>query len=185
MSRVGKQPIVLPDTVFFEKRGSLVVIKGPKGELTVQLPKGIDVVNKENKLIVSRKSGATSALFGLARTLVNNAVVGATAGFTKTLEIRGTGFKAAVQGATLVLHVGFSHTITFPTPSGIAFEVKASKIVISGIDKQLVGETAAQVRRIKEPDHYKGKGIRYDGEVVKLKPGKAAKTAGTTTGGAK
>lgn len=183
MSRIGIMPVKLPDQVQIEIGKMKLSVKGPKGELSVPIPPRIEVKKEEGKIIVSRRgeSGSARALHGLTRSLINNAVIGVTEGFKKTLEIKGVGYRVKVEGEKLVLTVGFSHQVDFPKPEGINFEVKGTKVTVVGIDKQKVGETAAKIKKIKLPDAYKGKGIRYEGEQIKLKPGKAAK--GATAGG--
>lgn len=179
MSRIGLQSLQIPEGVQVTLSVRQAVVKGPKGELTVPIARRITVEQTDGTLKVSRQgeAGSVKALHGLTRKLIANAVDGVTKGFEKHLEIQGVGFRAAVQGNKLVLTVGFSHLVEFPKPDDVQFQVKGSKITVTGIDKQRVGEVAAQIRRVRPPDAYKGKGIRYAGEVVKLKPGKAAKAA--------
>ncbi len=185
MSRVGKKPVVIPqgvevkiaDTDLGQKS---LAIKGSKGALTVILPPRVDVVEKDQELHLSVKHpevGTEKALWGLGRSLLNNAVIGVTEGFSKELEINGVGFKAALQGKKLVLNVGFSHPVEYNLPEGITAEVDKNTIKISGIDKQLVGQTAAEIRAIKKPEPYKGKGIKYADEVIRRKAGKVVKSA--------
>lgn len=178
MSRIGKQPITIPDgvTVSIEEDVERVRVTGKRGELFVPLPSEIAVVAEGSILTLSRKkeNARTSALWGLTRSLIFNAVEGVTEGYTKTLIIEGIGYKVQLQGDTLVLSLGFSHDITLKAPEGITFEVDKMTITISGFDKQLVGNTAAKIRSYKKPEPYKGKGIRYDGEVIKRKAGKKA-----------
>lgn len=183
MSRIGIIPVKLPEQVQVEIGKAKVSVKGPKGELSVPIPPRIEIKKEEDKIIVSRRgeSGSAKALHGLTRSLVNNAVIGVTEGFKKTLEVKGVGYRVKIEGEKLVLTVGFSHQVDFPKPEGINFEVKGTKVTVVGIDKQKVGETAAKIKKIKLPDAYKGKGIRYEGEQIKLKPGKTAKSA--TAGG--
>ena len=179
MSRIGLQIIQVPDGVQIDLSQTQAVVKGPKGELTVPIARRITVEQKDGTIKVSRQgeAGTVKALHGLTRKLIANAVDGVTKGFEKHLEIQGVGFRAAIQGNMLVLTVGDSHLVEFPKPEDVQFQVKGPKITVSGIDKQRVGEVAAQIRRVRPPDAYKGKGIRYAGEVVRLKPGKAAKAA--------
>lgn len=179
MSRIGKQPIKLIDGVKAEITPTVVKVSGPLGELTVPVPRFIVVKESEGKLLVEKTRSATNlrALHGLTRSLLQNAVSGVSAKFTKVLEIRGVGYRAKKEGENLILSLGFSHPVEVPAVPGIAFEIKGSKIEVSGIDKQLVGQIAANIRKIKGPDVYKGKGIRYEGEEVIKKAGKAAKTA--------
>jgi len=179
MSRIGNQPITIPEVVSIEKSNQTLVIKGPKGELSVSLPIGISCSKEGQTIILSRKNDEIKykSLHGLSRSLVANAIKGVTDGFTKTLEIKGVGYRAKVDGNKLVLTVGFSHLVEVDQPEGIVFQAKGPKITVSGIDKQYVGEIAARIRRVRPPDAYKGKGIRYEGEYVRIKPGKAAKAA--------
>jgi len=190
MSRIGAKPIKIPEGVTVNKDGNAVTITGPKGTLTSSFRPEIAINIDGNTIFVERRSETPKAksLHGLTRTLVENMVFGVTKGWNKGLELIGVGYRAVVEGGTLVLNVGFSHQIKFPAPAGITFTVtENTKIDVSGIDKQLVGETAAQIRRIRPPEPYKGKGIRYIGEVVRRKAGKAAKAVGAAgaTGGAK
>lgn len=181
MSRIGKKPISIPDgiTVTLEERKFSV--KGPKGELREAIPPEL-AIRVENSTVfveVKKETKATPALWGLTRALVSNMVEGVTQGFSKRLEIHGVGYRANVEGSDLVLSLGFSHPVKIFPPPGISFSVEKNMITIAGIDKQLVGETAAVIRRKKPPEPYKGKGIRYEGEVVRRKAGKKA---ATTTG---
>lgn len=182
MSRIGKKPVKLPDNVQIELDHK-VVVKGPQGQLRFDIPTGIKVEKKENTLVVTRKNDSkqTKAFHGLTRSLIANMVEGVTNGFKKTLELSGIGFRANMTGNKLVLSVGFSHQVEVEPPDGISFAVSGNKITVSGISKELVGKIAAEIRSVRPPDAYKGKGIRYEGEAVRLKPGKAAKT--TTAGG--
>jgi large subunit ribosomal protein L6 len=179
MSRIGKQPIAVPEGVTVTQSDGVVSVKGPKGTIPVELPKGITLSNDNQVLTLTRKNDEINqkALHGLSRSLVANAVTGVTEGFSKTLEIKGVGYRAKVADATLILTVGYSHLVEIKQPEDITFLVKGSKIIVSGINKYNVGETAATIRRVRPPDAYKGKGIRYEGEYVRIKPGKAAKTA--------
>lgn len=182
MSRIGKKPIIIPESVQVELDHK-VAIKGKLGELSLALPKGISVKRVEDSLIISRnnESKATKALHGLTRSLVANMIEGVTTGFKKTLELSGIGFRANLSGNKLVLSLGFSHPLEIESPEGINFAVAETKITVSGIDKELVGRTASEIRAIRPPDPYKGKGVRYEGERIRLKPGKAAKV-GTGVG---
>lgn len=180
MSRIGKKPVKIAAGTTVSVTGSEVVVTGPKGSLTQKFRPEISVKVVGNDALVERISDTPKAksLHGLSRTLLENMVLGVSQGWNKGLELVGVGYRAALEGTTLVLNVGFSHQVKFPAPSGITFEVADNtKINIKGIDKQLVGETAAQIRHIREPEPYKGKGIRYIGEVVRRKPGKAAAKA--------
>ncbi|MBI4129937.1 50S ribosomal protein L6 [Candidatus Roizmanbacteria bacterium] len=182
MSRVGLRPITIPEGVTVTVENNAVRVGGPKGEQSVLLPQAITVAQKDNTLEVIRtgEGGAVKALHGTVRSLLANSISGVTAGFQKTVEIKGVGFRAQLVGENLTLTLGFTHPVQIHKPQDISFAVKGSKITISGINKQRVGEVAAQLRHVKPPDAYKGKGIRYEGEMVKLKPGKAVKTAGGT-----
>ncbi len=177
MSRIGKQPIILPPGITLKIEGSRVMVSGPKGELTVVAPQGIEVKTEDNQ-IKCLAPKEKSNLWGLTRTLVANAVAGVSNGWNKSLELVGVGYRASVEGDELVLTVGFSHQVRFKAPAGISFSVLENKITVSGADKQVVGEVAAQIRRIRPPEPYKGKGIRYAGEFIKRKVGKAAKAIG-------
>lgn len=176
MSRIGKKQISLPDKVKLSvDQSGGVSVEGPKGKLTYTLPAGIKGVIENNQVTFERSSENRDvrALHGLARALVNNMVVGVSAGFVKDLEIQGVGFKAAVQGSILKLNLGFSHDILFPIPAGIKITVADNtKVKIEGIDRQLVGQVAANIRGYYPPEPYKGKGVRYAGEVIVRKEGK-------------
>ena len=179
MSRIGRMPIPVPQGVTVEVEPGLVRVKGPKGELVVEIDPEMKVVQEEGVIRVKRPSEARRhrALHGLTRTLIANAIEGVTKGYEKELEIRGIGYRAKMSGNKLELSVGFSHPVLFEPPEGIKIEVpEPTKIKVSGIDKQKVGQVAANIRAIRPPDAYKGKGIRYAGEVVRLKPGKAGTT---------
>ncbi len=177
MSRVGNQPILLGDEVTIEMDGQVVTVKGPKGELTIEVSPMLAVEEKEANLVVTRvrENRDSRAMHGLTRTLLANMVAGVTRGWEKQLELRGIGYRARVDGRDLVLTVGFSHPITVEPPEGISFAVDENRITVLGIDKALVGQVAANIRATRKPEPYKGKGIRYLGEEVKIKPGKAAK----------
>jgi len=176
MSRIGKQPIVLPKGVKVAlKKGEITVI-GPKGELKRGFNADITVREEDGKLLVSRPSDSLShrALHGLTRTLIANMVKGVSEGYEKSLEIVGVGYRADKEGDKLTIRVGYTHPVEVAPPTGIKFAIEGqNKIKVSGIDKELVGQVAANIRFIREPDDYKGKGIRYSGEYVRLKPGKA------------
>lgn len=176
MSRVGKKPIQIPKNVKVNVSGNTVAVEGPKGKLTYEAQPNIKIEVKGDQVLVCPRLGEKSemALHGLTRTLINNMVLGVTAGYQKELEIQGVGFRAQVSGKKLVLQLGFSHPVDFQISEGIVIETpKPTQIVIKGIDKQKVGETAAEIRSIFPPEPYKGKGIRYLGEYVKKKVGKA------------
>lgn len=176
MSRIGRKPISLPAGVEVKVDGNVVAVKGPKGELTQAIPAEISVVLEDGVLRVERPSDDKKhrALHGLSRALLANMVTGVTAGFEKKMEMVGVGYRAQMQGKKLVINIGFSHPVEVEAPAGIEFEVPApTKITVKGIDKQLVGNTAAHIRAIREPEPYKGKGIKYENEVVRRKAGKA------------
>ncbi|MDQ6645115.1 MAG: 50S ribosomal protein L6 [Chloroflexota bacterium] len=188
MSRIGRAPIPVPPKVQVNwNDGNLVTVKGPKGELSYQIDPALSLKLEDGALNVSRPSDSKEhkAKHGLYRTLVNNMVVGVTNGYTKQLEIHGVGYRAAKVGENLIIQVGYSHPVEVRPPQGISFTVdgvdpatKATKVSVSGIDKQLVGEVAANIRRIRQPEPYKGKGIRYAGEAIRRKAGKAGKVGG-------
>ncbi len=175
MSRIGKLSILLPSKVTVEVSDSQVKVAGPKGSLTHRLPQGIGVVHEGNtvRVVVLTPSKRASALHGLTRNLIANMVTGVSTGFEKGLELMGVGYRAELKGRTLQLSVGYSHPVVFELPEGISARLEGpTKIVVEGIDKQLVGETAATIRRYKLPEPYKGKGIKYVDEVIKRKIGK-------------
>jgi large subunit ribosomal protein L6 len=180
MSKIGKQPVILPEGVSAEIAGQTVKITGPKGSLTLTLARGIDVEMKDKMLVVTTKGKSKQAManFGTSRALLNNMVLGVTEGWKKELELVGTGYRAEVNGTTLVLTIGLSHPVKIEAPEGIAFSVEKSIINVAGSDRELVGRVAAQIRAVKPPEPYKGKGIKYLEEVVRRKAGKAAKTVG-------
>jgi large subunit ribosomal protein L6 len=177
LSRIGKSPIEIPAGVSVSISPGRVMINGPLGELSQQVPQRIAVEQAEGELRVTRPTerGEDRALHGLTRSLVANMVEGVTKGFSKTLEIQGVGYRAALRGTDLELNVGFSHPVVMKPPQGITFEVPATtQVVVKGIDKQKVGQVAAEVRAVRPPEPYKGKGIRYEGEYVRRKVGKRA-----------
>jgi large subunit ribosomal protein L6 len=179
MSRIGRQPIALPQGVSVEIAGERVRVKGPRGELQVHLARGISVRQEGQTLRVERANDEREqrSLHGLSRTLIANAVRGVAEGYAVELLIQGIGYRARLVGRALELTVGFSHPVTVEPPAGITFEVpEPTRILVRGIDKQLVGQVAANLRAIRKPDAYHGKGIRYANEVVRLKPGKAGTT---------
>lgn len=182
MSRVGKSPISIPSQVTVEAASGSVIVRGPKGTLTVPVPHGLTVaVDGRTAVVDMTDAGArNTAIHGLVRANIANAVKGVTDGFSKVLELVGVGYRANIEGRDLVLHLGLSHTISFKAPEGITFEVKEGRIVVSGTDKYLVGQTAADLRALKKPEPYKGKGIRYAGEHIRKKAGKAKAVAGAT-----
>jgi large subunit ribosomal protein L6 len=179
MSRVGKKPIPIPSGVDVTIEGKRVAVKGPKGELEVRAPEQITVSRDGDEVVVTRPDDERQnrALHGLTRSLVNNMVVGVSEGFSRDLEIVGVGYRALSQGPDkLELQVGFSHSVPVQAPEGVTFEVPApNRITVRGIDKQLVGQVAADIRKIRKPEPYKGKGIRYSDERVLRKAGKSAK----------
>jgi large subunit ribosomal protein L6 len=177
VSRIGRQPIPIPSGVTVSIEPELVRVNGPRGELTERVPRDISVVQEEDLLTVTRPSDRSEhrALHGLTRSLVANMVEGVTAGYEKRLEIQGVGYRAALRGSDLELALGYSHPVPVKAPDGIEFEVLSpTRIVVRGISKQLVGETAANIRKQRPPEPYKGKGIRYEGEYVSRKVGKRA-----------
>lgn len=180
MSRVGKKPIIIPAGVAVALKGREVSVKGPKGELTREIHPDISVSVKDNamELLPSRATKKSGALWGLSRTLLSNMVIGVSDGFEKKLEFEGIGFRANLEGDTIVFALGFSHPVRFPAPKGIAFKIEKNVITVSGADKEAVGETAARIRQLKPPEPYKGKGIRYQGEVIRRKAGKKAVAGG-------
>jgi large subunit ribosomal protein L6 len=180
LSRIGKQPITIPTGVDVQVDGSRVAVKGPRGSLEQSFNAEMRITLDDGTVRVERPSDERThrSLHGLTRTLIANMVEGVTNGFEKRLEIVGVGYRAALKGTDLEVAAGYSHPVPFRAPDGIEFEVPApTRIVVRGIDKQLVGEVAAQIRKIRKPEPYKGKGIRYEGEHVRKKAGKAAKGA--------
>jgi large subunit ribosomal protein L6 len=179
MSRIGRSPIAVPSNVTVTLAGSSVTVKGPQGELARQLPTGITISQEGDQLLVARPDDERHhrALHGLSRSLVANMVSGVTDGFSKELEIVGVGYRATAKGPTsLELALGFSHPVAVDAPDGIAFEVPSpTRIIVKGIDKEKVGQVAADIRKLRKPEPYKGKGVRYAGERVLRKAGKAAK----------
>jgi len=176
MSKIGKRPIPVPKEIKVSLTEGSLQIEGPKGKQSFILPPGIKATLKENNLLLTRNGDEkqTKSFHGLARAQIFNIIKGLKEGFSKELEIVGVGFRAQVSGKTLVLNLGFSHPVNFPIPEGIVIETpKPTQIVIKGIDKQKVGETAAEIRSVFKPEPYKGKGIRYVGEFVRKKAGKA------------
>ena len=175
MSRIGKKTIAVPKGVTLTLDGQTVSVKGPKGERTWTVAEEIEVTQGEDGLSLTPRSDTqrARAMWGLSRTLVDNMVVGVTEGFEKTLELQGVGYRAAMKGSALSLQLGFSHDVDVPAPAGITFAVpKQTEIKISGNDKQAVGQIAAVIRKLRPPEPYKGKGVRYAGETVRRKEGK-------------
>ena len=178
MSRIGRMPIAVPSGVTVAIQGQDVAVKGPKGELSLTVAEPIVVEQNDGTLAVTRPDDErrSKQLHGLTRSLINNMVVGVTDGYTKTLELVGTGYRVQAKGQGLELALGFSHPVTVEAPAGITFQVETpTRFHISGIDKQLVGETAANIRKLRPPEPYKGKGVRYADEVIRRKAGKAGK----------
>ena len=178
MSRIGKAPVPVPSGVDIEIAPGLVRAKGSNGTLEAKFPDVISVTQEEGQLVFTRPSDAREhkAFHGLARALVANVVHGVSTGFEKGLEIQGVGYRAALQGSKLVLQVGYSHPVEMEAPEGITFDVPTpTKILVKGADKELVGQVAANIRKVRPPEPYKGKGIRYEGEQIRRKVGKAAK----------
>ena len=180
MSKIGKKPIPIPDNVNVEIKGNSITVKGPKGVLTWQFHPLIDVKIVDKNIIVQRMNEEKfyRSLHGTTRQIINNMIIGVTQGYRKVLLVEGMGYKVGMEGKKLVLNVGYSHPVHYIPPEGINIKVEGNKIIVEGIDKQKVGEVAACIRRIKEPDPYKGKGIRYEDEKIKLKPGKAGAVKG-------
>ena len=175
MSRIGKKAVAIPNGVTVTLDGQTVTVKGPKGQLSWTVAEEIEVSQANGELTLAKKAEGqrAQAMWGLSRSLVNNMVVGVTAGFERTLELVGVGYRAAMKGNSLSMQLGFSHDVDIPAPQGVTFAVpKQTEIKISGIDKQAVGEMAAQIRRMRPPEPYKGKGVRYSGEKVRRKEGK-------------
>jgi large subunit ribosomal protein L6 len=175
MSRVGKLPVTVPQGVRINLQGAVLQVEGPKGKLQHEIPPGLKIETADNKITVSREveQKKVRALHGLTRTLIANMVCGVTQGFKKELEIVGVGYRADISSNVLNLTLGYSHPIKFALPEGITGKVDKQVITLEGIDKGLVGQTAAKVRRLRKPDSYKGKGVRYLGEVIKTKVGKS------------
>jgi large subunit ribosomal protein L6 len=181
MSRIGRLPIAVPATVDVTIDGRTLTVKGPKGSLTRALHPDMILSREESQLVVTRPTEQKThkQLHGLTRTLVNNMVVGVTDGYRKGLEITGVGYRAALNGRKLQLNLGYSHSIEIDPPDGISFEVETpTRLAVVGIDKELVGQIAAKVRSTRKPEPYKGKGVRYSGEVIRRKAGKAGKIGG-------
>ena len=175
MSRIGKKPIAIPAGVTVTIDGQTVTVKGPKGQLAWTLAEEVTAKLEGAELTLAKavEGPRAQAMWGLSRTLVSNMVTGVTSGFERTLELVGVGYRAAMKGNALSMQLGFSHDVDIPAPAGVTFVVpKQTEVRISGIDKQLVGETAARIRRIRPPEPYKGKGVRYQGETVRRKEGK-------------
>lgn len=181
MSKIGKKPIEIPQGVTVAVEAPMVIIKGPKGELSFKVPKEIEVKASEKQILILPigKSKKVPALWGTTRAILANMAIGVEKGFEKKLEVEGVGFKAQVQGDDLVLNLGFSHQVIFKTPKGVKVSVEKNTITVSGISLEMVGQTAANIRALKKPEPYKGKGIRYAGEIIRRKAGK--KVAGAAS----
>ena len=174
MSRIGKKPIAIPKGVTVKIEGNTVLVQGPMGKLDTALPAGIKVEQKDGNIVAIRENDSQAAVHGLARALVNNAVEGVTKGWTRDLEIVGIGYRAEMKGKTVVFSLGYSHPIEYPLPTGVdaVVDPKQTKISLTGIDRQKVGQVAAEMRALRPPDPYKNKGVRYAGERLKKKVGK-------------
>lgn len=180
MSKIGRKPIPVNAGVTVELKGSTIFLRGQNGELTVAIPKELTVTIKDNQLTVTPnvKTKESASLHGMARNIIRNAVIGVSEGFTRKLEMKGTGYRAEVKERSLILIVGFSHPVEMAIPEGITAAVERNVVIIlSGSDRQKLGHFAAQVRAVRPPEPYKGKGIKYEQEIIKRKPGKAAKAA--------
>ncbi|MGH3186428.1 MAG: 50S ribosomal protein L6 [Streptosporangiaceae bacterium] len=178
MSRIGRLPVTIPSGVRVDVEGRAVTVQGPKGTLQLTVPEPIDVVREDGVVRVTRPNdeGPVRALHGLSRTLIANMVTGVTDGYSKTLEIVGVGYRVQAKGSDLEFSLGYSHPVPVVPPEGISFRVETpTRFVVEGIDKQKVGEVAAQIRKLRKPDPYKGKGVRYQGEQIRRKVGKAGK----------
>jgi large subunit ribosomal protein L6 len=175
MSRIGRMPITVPGSVSIDIDEGTVRVKGPRGELSRSVPRQISITRDDGVLRVERSSDEPTqrSLHGLTRSLIANMVTGVTDGFSRRLEVNGVGYRAAVTAGNLILQVGYSHPVLVPAPEGITFVVQGNAITVSGADKELVGEVASQIRRVRPPEPYKGKGIKYAEEVIRRKAGKA------------
>ncbi|HUK53223.1 MAG TPA: 50S ribosomal protein L6 [Candidatus Binatia bacterium] len=179
MSRIGRKPVAVPQGVKIQVSGEKVEVQGPKGTLTVPVPEGIRIEQKDKELVATRAGEEQRALHGLTRALLANAVHGVTQGFTRELDIVGVGYRAEVKGKNVMFSLGYSHPIEFPMPQGIQISVaQQTHVVVSGADKGQVGQVAANIRALRPPDPYKQKGVRLTGEVLKKKAGKAGAKAG-------
>lgn len=180
MSKLAKKPIIIKEGVTLQQEGNILLVKGPQGEVKLSLPDNISLQIKEKEITVNRNQETKKAKAnqGTFVRLISNAIEGVTTGFTKTLEVVGTGYRALMEGDTLVLHLGFSHPVRYTPPPEVKVSVVEGKIKVFGADKEKVGIVADKIKKFKLPDHYKGKGIRYEGEILRLKPGKAVAKAG-------
>lgn len=178
MSRIGKKIIDIPQDVTISFESDAYLVTGPKGSVQVKKLRGVEITQSGNTIVFQTSTKDTQSImnWGTQRALMQNALIGVTQGFTKNLEMEGVGFRAVVQNKTLELRVGFSHPVIFPIPEGITVSVEKNKIVVNGIEKDLVGQVAANIRKIKKPEPYLGKGIRYEGEIIRRKAGKKAAT---------
>jgi len=186
MSKIGEKPVLIKPENKLSQESDILTVSGPLGEVKIKIPNGISLNISEKEVLVLRANDEkkVKSCHGTIARLIENAVKGTTEGFTKVLEVFGTGYRVQMEGTTLVLNVGFSHQVRFPTPEGIKIETLENiKIKVFGVNKEIVGTIADKIKKIKVPDSYKGKGIRYQGEILKLKPGKAAAKAGAATGG--
>jgi len=183
MSRVGKKPILIPENVEIKIEGQKIIVKGPKGELQREIRPEIKLEVEKDKILVipQKKTKGTKAFWGLTRALVFNMIKGVAEGYEKKLQLEGVGYKANLEGEELVLQVGFSHPVKIEKPEGVTFSVEKNIITVSGINKELVGQIAAKIRKVRPPEPYKGKGIRYVGEEVRRKAGKKVVSAEGTT----
>lgn len=185
MSKIAKKPIAIKEGVTLSREGRQLLVRGPQGEIRLPLPEKISVELEPNQVRLKRlaEDKKTKALHGTIARLLANAIWGVTTGFSKELEVVGTGYRAQMEGETLVLSLGYSHPIRFVPPAGIKLTVQENKIKVSGVEKDLVGQTADKIRKFRQPDAYKGKGVRLAGEKLRLKPGKAAAKAGAVPAG--
>jgi large subunit ribosomal protein L6 len=178
MSRIGKLPVPVPDGVEVSIDGLAITVKGPKGELSREMPEGVSISTDEDGAVVVTRDGDSRterSRHGLVRSLISNMVVGVTDGYSKALELVGVGYRAAAKGSDVELQVGYSHPVLIAAPDGISFDIpQPTRVVVSGIDKVLVGQVAADIRKVRPPEPYKGKGIKYEGEIIRRKAGKAA-----------
>lgn len=185
MSRIGKKPIQIPDKVEVKIDGGFVNVKGPLGELKLELAEGVSVEQDQNTLVVKPKDENIKeyrSLWGTFRQLIENMLIGVTKGWKKQLEVNGVGYRTELKGDELVLNVGYSHPVNFKIPEGVKVSLEKNVITIEGIDKQLVGEVAASIRKVRKPEPYKGKGIKYVDEIIRRKAGKQAKGVGAGVG---